>query len=139
MFVFKLTKIFFYYLVRIGEKRGRNEGKKGRGGAKEVRRISKIIGGNFSEVVGGRKEKTGRRGICSKEVGILLGIVIYIGEVLFFGEGGFWVMCFFLYVDEWGEKVVIVGLEDLFYLLLEIVFIEALIMSFLIFYSLFII
>lgn len=36
----------------------------GRGGVKEVRGILEIIGGNFLEIVGGRKEKVGGRRVC---------------------------------------------------------------------------
>lgn len=132
----KLTKILFHHPVRTGEKRGRNEGKKGRGGAKEARRTPKTTGGNPSEAAGGRKEKTGRRGTCSKEAGILLGIVTHIGEALLLGEGGPWVMCSLPYADEWGEKAVIAGLEDLLYSPSETAPTEALIMSLLIFHSL---
>lgn len=88
----KLTKILFHCSARTGEKRGRNEGKKGRGGAKEARRTAETTGGDPSEAAGGRKEKKGRRGTCSKEAGISLG-VLYIEEALLLGEGGPWVMC----------------------------------------------
>lgn len=52
----------FHLPARAGEKRGRNEGKKGRRGAKEARRTSETTGGDPSEAAGRGKKKTGRRG-----------------------------------------------------------------------------
>lgn len=52
-----------------GEERGRNEGKTGRGRAKEARRAPETAGGNAPETARGRKEKTGGRRACPKETG----------------------------------------------------------------------
>lgn len=63
---FKFIRVFLVITARTGEKRSRNEGKTGRGGAKEARRTPETTGRNPSEAAGGRKEEA-RRGRARPE------------------------------------------------------------------------